>query len=440
MSTSDRSSFIDKARIEIRAGAGGDGCMAFRREKFVDKGGPNGGNGGKGGDVYLRVNPHMRSLIDFSYRPHFIAQRGEHGQGWDCYGKAGEDLWVEVPPGTQVFENDKLLVDLVKAGDQILVAKGGRGGRGNAAFKTHRNTAPMLSERGEPGEEKVLFLELKLLADVGFVGLPNAGKSTLLARLTSARPKIADYPFTTLSPNLGVADWRGARFLVADIPGLIEGAHAGKGLGHDFLRHIERTRMLFHLVDVSGFDGIDPIKSIELIREELKAYSKTLYKKPKVLVLTKMDVSGADAWVTKIRKKYKKDKLFPISAVSGEGVDALLAYASKVVLMPEPEAPPVPAEPDRFVVELDFEVVRTDDGFRVLGKKVERFAAMTHFEQEEGLKRFQNILKKMGVEKALLRNGARVGDKVQIGPAEFEFSPTKRIYDKLHTHRYKNRK
>jgi GTP-binding protein len=305
-------------------------------------------------------------------------------------------------------------------GERFLAAKGGRGGRGNAAFKTQRTTAPHISERGEPGEEFDLDLELKILADVGLVGCPNAGKSTLLSRLTSARPKIADYPFTTLNPNLGVAEWHGVQIVLADIPGLIEGAHAGKGLGHDFLRHIERTRILFHLVDMSGFDGKDPYASIQMINKELKLHSPKLLEKPMVIVANKMDVTGADLALAALKKKIKKHKIFPISAATGEGLTPLLAYAAEELAKPAPvEEEPQPEEPLNFVVELDFEVENTPDAFLIKGAKVERLAAMTNFNQEEGARRFQNILKKMGVEKELLRQGAEPGDTVRVGSREF---------------------
>jgi len=306
----------------------------------------------------------------------------------------------------------------------LLVAQGGRGGRGNAAFKTHRNTAPKLSEKGEPGEKYVLDLELKLLADVGLIGCPNAGKSTLLSRLTSARPKIAAYPFTTLNPNLGVATWKNARLVLADIPGLIEGAHSGKGLGHDFLRHIERTRMLFHLVDIDGFENQDAATTIRMINKELALYSAVLGKKEMVIVANKMDLTGAKKKLTALRKKLRKYRIFAISAATGEGLDPLLSYAAKrVAELERDDDAPEPAEPIRFVVERDFEVQRVGDQFFVRGKKPERFAAMTQFSQPEAVRRFQNILKKMGVEKELAQQGAKPGDTVKVGTIEFFYEP-----------------
>jgi GTPase len=416
----DRSLFVDHVRISVRGGPGGNGCLSFRREKFVPLGGPDGGNGGRGGDVILVADPQKKSLLDLAYRPHFLACEGEPGHGSNKMGHGGEDLHVFVPVGTLVLRDGRVLADLKSSNQTYLAAKGGRGGRGNAAFKTQRTTAPHISEKGEPGEEAKLDLELKLLADIGLIGCPNAGKSTLLARLTSARPKIADYPFTTLNPNLGVADWHGVTMVLADIPGLIEGAHAGKGLGHDFLRHIERTRLLLHLVDISGFDGSDALSLIKMIMEELRLYSPKLMKKPMVIVANKMDLTGADDALKALKKRWKKTRIFPISAATGLGVNDLLAYAAKELAKPAPaEESPETEEPFRFVVELDFEVERDGEAFRVKGAKVERLAAMTHFEQEEAVRRFQNILKKMGVEKELARQGAVPGDTVKIGPIEF---------------------
>jgi GTP-binding protein len=435
----DRSLFVDHIRITVRGGTGGKGAMSFRREKFVPLGGPDGGNGGKGGDVLLIADAQKKSLLDLSYSPHFYAQEGEPGMGSNKMGRGGKDLRVYVPAGTLVYRDGKLLADLKSPGQTFIAAKGGRGGRGNSSFKTRRTTAPQISEKGEPGEYFQLDLELKLLADVGFVGCPNAGKSSLLARLTSARPKIADYPFTTLNPNLGVARWHGTSIVMADIPGLIEGAHSGRGLGHEFLRHIERTRLLLHVVDMSGFDGKDPLASIQMINDELRRHSPKLMKKPMVIVANKIDLTGAEDAVKALKKKWKKTKIFPVSAATGEGLDALLAYVAKETARPAPAEEEVEsAEPYRFVIELDYEVKPETEGvFRVVGPKVEKLAAMTNFDQSEALRRFQNILKKMGVEKELARQGAEPGDTVKIGNIEFYFEvddekprnlPSKRPY------------
>jgi len=420
----NRSSFIDHARIEVRGGRGGDGCLSFWREKYVDMGGPDGGNGGKGGDIYLESNPHRKSLLDLMYKPHFHADSGENGKGSNKYGRGAEDLIVVVPVGTVIYRDGKVITDMKKPFEKMLIAKGGRGGRGNAAFKTQRVTAPKLSERGEPGEEFTLELQLKLLADVGLVGFPNAGKSTLLSRLTSARPKIAAYPFTTLNPNLGVASWKNTKLILADIPGLIEGASEGKGLGHEFLRHIERTRMLFHLIDLQGFEGHKPAQTFKMINKELALYSPILAKKEMIIVANKMDLTDSAKALKDLRKKIPKLRIFPISSATGEGLEKLLEYAAgRVAKLQAQEDVPEPAEPIRFVVERDFEVERKGDQYFVRGKKAERFAAMTNFHQQEAVRRFQNILKKMGVEKELARQGAQPGDSVRIGKIEFFYEP-----------------
>ncbi len=431
MEFSDRSLFIDHARISVRGGRGGNGAASFRREKYVERGGPDGGNGGRGGDVVFLADPQMKSLLDLTYKPHFVAQDGSPGSGSNKTGHGGKDFLIRVPVGTVIYKASDdaaikrtVIVDMRLPGQTFLAAAGGRGGRGNSAFKTRMTTAPRISERGEPGQEFEYDLELKLLADVGLIGFPNAGKSTLLSRLTHARPKIAAYPFTTLNPNLGVADWHHTRLIFADIPGLIEGAHAGKGLGHGFLRHIERTRILFHLVDVFGTDGHPAHEAIKIINEELRLYSPKLMKKPMVILANKMDLTGSDKMLAELKKHFKKIKIIPISAATGDGVDDVLKVAAREKAKPEPvEVVEEPSEPVRFVIELDFEVEKEKDIFRVKGAKVERLAAMTHFGQQEGVRRFQNILKKMGVEKELERQGAVPGDTVKIGKTEFFYEP-----------------
>ena len=320
--------FFDEARIYVQAGDGGNGCVAFRREKFVPLGGPSGGNGGKGGDVILVASPHLNTLISFKKRSHFKAGRGEHGRGKNQYGKRGEDCLISVPPGTVVYDADtgEVLADLTEPGQRVVVARGGRGGRGNAAFATSTNQAPRLAEKGEPGEKRWLRLELKLIADVGLVGQPNAGKSTLLRRLSAARPKVAAYPFTTLQPVLGIvelSDYR--RFVMADIPGLIEGAHQGAGLGHRFLRHIERTRLLVHLVDVVPSSGqFRPGEAYRVVRDELRRYSSALAAKPELVVANKADLPGAAEGVREL-EEVCGGQVLVISAVTGQGLTELLA-------------------------------------------------------------------------------------------------------------------
>ena len=420
-------SFLDKVRIFAQAGNGGNGSLSFRREKFVEWGGPNGGNGGIGGDIILQADENLTTLLDLTYRPHFKAESGDIGRGWDKHGRAGENLFIRVPVGTAVYEDGRLLGDLTWHGQLLLAAKGGRGGRGNASFKSARNTAPKIAENGEPGEAKTLDLELKLIADVGLVGCPNAGKSTLLSRVSSAHPKIADYPFTTLSPNLGVVRFKDKSFVAADIPGLIEGAHSGKGLGTEFLRHVERTRILIHLIDVSGFSEKTPYENYRAITQELALYSKKLAKKPVLIAANKMDLTGADEQIKKLRAKLKGKKVVPISGVTGAGLNDLLAEAVKLLAKTPKEAEDAPAVSPvkHFRLGEEFFVEKEGDGFRVVGKKVERFFVMTNFDQEQAVSRFQNILRKMGVEKALERQGIAPGDPVYIGDTEFIFEPGK---------------
>jgi len=334
--------FIDRAKIYVQGGAGGNGCVAFRREKFVPKGGPAGGDGGKGGDVVLVADRNVHTLLDFKYKRHYKAERGRHGEGNKRSGRSGENLEIKVPVGTVVkdAETGEVLGDLTEHGQRLVVAKGGRGGRGNAAFATPTRRAPDFAEPGQPGEERWIELELKLLADVGLVGFPNAGKSTFLSRISKAKPEIADYPFTTLRPILGVAKVGDFSFVVADIPGLIEGAHQGKGLGHEFLRHIERTKLLLHLIDLTNPE-MEPEEAFEKINRELSLYSPELTKKPQIVVGTKIDALVDRSKVERL-KKYFKEKGYPffaVSAVSGEGMEELLNYvASKVKELKEQNA------------------------------------------------------------------------------------------------------
>ena len=314
--------FVDHAKIQVKAGDGGSGCVSFRREKYVPRGGPNGGDGGDGGDVILEVNDQLHTLLDFHYRQHFRAERGGHGQGGNRHGRRGRDKIIYVPPGTVVKDANtgEVLTDLILPKDRFIVAKGGKGGRGNAAFATSTNQAPRYAEPGTKGEERYIELELKLIADVGLVGLPNVGKSTLLARVSAARPKIANYPFTTLQPNLGLVKLNEYESCVmADIPGLIEGAHKGKGLGIRFLRHIERTRILLYMIECIS---PDILRDYQVLRQELESYSPTLLKKPAIIALTKMDLQPAESWWEKIPDLGLP--VCPISAVSGEGLDQLL--------------------------------------------------------------------------------------------------------------------
>lgn len=418
-------SFVDKVRVFAKAGKGGDGCLSFLREKYRPFGGPDGGNGGKGGDIVFIADPNRSTLLDVSLHPHLRAKDGSHGKGSNKDGVGGRDSFVYVPVGTAVYREGALLADLCESGQRVVVARGGRGGRGNAAFKTHRNTAPRIAEKGEPGEEVTLTLELKLIADVGLAGFPNAGKSTLLARVSNARPKIADYPFTTLSPNLGLVRHKERSFVLADIPGLIEGAHAGKGLGGDFLRHVERTRVIVHLVDPAGYLETDPVNGVRVIEAELKSYSRALAAKPRLLALNKSDLPEAEAVLGKLRRRYPKRKVFSVSAATGAGVSALLdAVLRLLATAPPPGLKPVNGgAPAALRVEKGFRVEKLEEGgFAVSSPQLERLAAMSNFSQPESLSRFQNILKKVGLDRALRRAGVKPGDPIRIGAAEFEWA------------------
>jgi len=421
----DDSIFFDEATIHVRAGKGGDGMCSFRREKYVPLGGPDGGNGGAGGSVYLVANRHVNTLIQFQRQRHFVAETGERGQSRKMQGKSGQNLRIDVPAGTVVRDADtgEVLADLVRDGQKALVAQGGRGGRGNAVFKSPTNQAPRIVEKGEPGQTRALRLELKLIADVGIAGVPNAGKSTLLAAISAARPKIADYPFTTLTPNLGVATLGDEQTLVlADIPGLIEGAHAGAGLGMRFLRHIERTRMLIHLLDGASSD---PLKDWECINAELAHFSARLAAKPQLVVLNKMDLPEAQQRWPRVQAAMRVRGLpaLSISAVTGQGTREML-YAVWKALQQMPGEPPQAEEVRVFRAQEDedaFEITREGKVLRVRGRRVERAAAMTDWSNSESVARFQRILKAIGVLDALAEEGIQSGDMVMIADHELEW-------------------
>ncbi len=422
--------FLDRVTIWVRAGAGGDGAATFRREAHVPRGGPDGGDGGRGGSVILRVDAGQTTLRDFRYSHRFKAGAGGRGSGSRRHGKAGTDLVLAVPPGTAVIDDatDALIADLVASSQETTVARGGRGGLGNTHFKTATHQAPRHAQKGVPGEERTLRLELRLIADVGLVGLPNAGKSTLLAALTAATPKIADYPFTTLEPNLGVLDLGEAderRPTIADVPGLIEGASRGAGLGHAFLRHVERTRILVHVVDGTSRD---PEVDFRVIRDELEAHDPALLAKPTLVAFNKMDrPDAAEAWPG-FRRVRERDGLraIAISAQEGEGlVELQAAIAEMLPSAAELVAPPEPAGVvvhrfdsigDGFIVERD-----DDSGFRVRGRRIERIAAQTDFTVDESADRFQRDLARLGIDTELRRAGIRPGDLVRIGATELEW-------------------
>jgi GTP-binding protein len=424
--------FLDRVKIWVRAGAGGDGAATFRREAHVPRGGPDGGDGGRGGSIHLRVDPGQTTLRDFRFRHHFRAAPGGRGEGSRRHGKSGDDLILDIPPGTAIYDDETgaLIADLVATGQASMVARGGRGGLGNKHFATSTHQAPKHAQKGEPGEERWLRLELRLIADVGLVGLPNAGKSTLLAALTAAHPKIADYPFTTLEPNLGVMDlgMEDERLpTIADVPGLIEGASEGAGLGHAFLRHVERTRVLVHVVDGSGRD---PEWDYGVIRTELAAHDPVLLEKPILVAFNKLDLpAAADAWPA-FRAARERDGLpiVGIAAADGRGIDELRAALAS--LLPSAEAMAEPPEPAGVVIHrLEgmgnvFSIDRDEDGaLRVRGKRIERIATQTNFDVEESAERFQRELMRLGVDAELRRAGVRAGDVVRFGSVELEWEP-----------------
>lgn len=419
--------FFDEARIQVTSGKGGDGAVHFRREKYVPYGGPDGGDGGRGGDVILKVQPTMNTLAYFQHKRIFKAEDGKSGGGNNKSGRSGEDLIIPVPPGTVVYDDEtgEVLGDLVEPGQQLVVCQGGRGGRGNARFATARNQTPRIAERGEPGRSRKLRLELRLIADIGIVGVPNAGKSTLLAAVTNAKPKIAPYPFTTVEPNLGVAKLdENTELILADIPGLIEGAHSGVGLGHEFLRHIQRTRVLIHLLD--GLSE-DPVLDYAQINSELALFDPELRSKPQVIAFNKIDIPEVrERWPVCERelrdRGIGKDHLIAVSALSGENLDSLLKMVARIlVTLPKPVAPvamPV------YRLETDpknFRISREPRGWRVVGEAIERAAAMTYWEYDQSVRRFQKILNTLGIEEALREAGAKDGDTVFIGDYELEW-------------------
>ncbi len=417
---------FDEATITVRSGAGGNGAVHFRREKYIPRGGPDGGDGGRGGDVVLQVDPHLNTLQSFAHQREYAAQAGGNGRGQRMHGRSAPVLLVPVPPGTVVRDADSgdLLGDLTEPGQTLVAARGGRGGRGNARFATARNQAPRIGEKGAPGEERRLKLELRLIADVGIVGVPNAGKSTFLAAVTAARPKIAPYPFTTLEPNLGVAEIDAHTTLVlADIPGLIEGAHLGTGLGFAFLRHVQRTRVLIHLLDGAG---PDPLADFSQINSELALFDENLAAKPQVVALNKLDTPEAQARWPAVRAELEKrgHEVFAISALARTGVREVLLRAAQRLAeappLPAAEALPVyraPADEAVFTIERE-----PDGGFRVRGARIERAAAMTYWEHDQAVQRFQRILEVLGVRKALEAAGVKPGDSVYIGEFELEWS------------------
>ena len=419
--------FTDYTKIIVKSGDGGSGAITFRREKYVASGGPDGGDGGKGGDVYFVVDPDQNTLINFRYNKKYKAQNGENGSGNRCFGKSGEDLYIKVPRGTVIKDAEtlKVIADLSEEGQCELVFPGGRGGKGNSHFATATRQAPRFAQGGEKGIEKEVILELKLIADVGLIGFPNVGKSTILSMVTSARPKIADYHFTTLEPNLGVVKSEyGDSFVIADIPGIIEGASQGVGLGLKFLRHIERTRLLLHVIDVSGSENRNPVEDFKIINEELKKYSEKLATRKQIIVANKADVMQDETLYKELEELAKKEdiKIFKISAATGEGLKELFRYVSEVIRTLPKET--IVEGDERVVYTLkedidEFEIIKENGEFIVQGPAVDRLMGRVNLEDNESLYYFQKILRNLGIEEALKREGVQEGDTVRFNDWEF---------------------
>lgn len=435
------STFTDLCHINVKGGDGGAGCMSFRREAFVPKGGPDGGDGGNGGNVILECDPQLSSLIDYRYKHHFRATRGTHGQGARRHGKAGEDLVLRVPMGTVVRELDPDtmmpmydLADLTQPGERVVVAPGGNGGRGNIHFVTSVRRAPAFAEKGEPALEHWIELEMKLMADAALVGMPSVGKSSLIARLSAARPKIADYPFTTLVPNLGVVRAKsGESFVAADVPGLIEGASEGRGLGHEFLRHIERTALILHVVDVTGgYEGRDAVEDYETINAELAAYAQELADRPQIVVANKCDMPGTEDAVQALKERAEADgrKFFAVSAVTGQGLDQLVSVtAAEVARLRSELAQTEPSEDYSAVYERQrqrrdrtISISRDSSGaWRVTGGAIERMVVQTDWENDEAVLYLQHRFERIGLDEKLAKHGAKQGDEVRILGFEFTY-------------------
>ena len=419
--------FIDEAVVELIAGSGGDGCLAFRREKYVAMGGPFGGNGGKGSDIIFKVDSGLNTLVDFKYKKIIKGYKGENGMGKGMHGKNAEDIIIPVPEGTVVIDYDTGLViaDLTKDGDTHVIAKGGRGGRGNMAFATQSNPAPRYAENGEPGEKVKVKIELKLMADVGLVGMPSVGKSTFISKISASKPKIADYPFTTLKPNLGVVKTPDNRsFVVADLPGLIEGASLGHGLGDRFLKHIERTRVIAHIIDMSGYTN-DPYKDYITINKELENFDKSLMKKPQIIIANKMDMPSSKENLKNFKEKTGKE-VYEMSAIQGEGVNKIILKLADML----DEIPKSSLYNDekfeshviyKFKEEKPYKITKENDTWVISGKEIEKLLIMSRLDTDEAILRFSNKLRKMGIDDELRELGAKDGDDIRIMDYEFEF-------------------
>ena len=421
--------FVDEVILDIKAGDGGDGCMAFRREKYVEMGGPFGGNGGKGSDIIFEADEGLNTLLDLRLRKHIKGKKGVNGEGKGKHGKNSEDVIVKVPVGTVVTDEESgfIVADLTKHQEQAIIAKGGRGGRGNIALSTRSNPAPAYAENGEPGEERRVKVELKLLADVGLVGMPSVGKSTFISKVSASRPKIAAYHFTTLRPNLGVAMTKDHRsFVIADLPGLIEGASKGEGLGDRFLRHIERTRVLAHIIDMSGFEGRDPYEDYVTINHELEAFNPKIMEKPQIIIANKMDMPEAHEHLEAFKKKVTDVEIYEMSGITGEGIDPILLRLADLLdtIKKQPLYEPEKFESHvlyQFKEEKPFTITHEGNTWIIRGEKIEKLLRMTRFTSDEAAVRFANKLRRMGVDDELRRLGAKEGDTVQILDFEFEY-------------------
>ncbi len=422
--------FVDELWIEVQGGSGGNGAVSFRREKYVSMGGPDGGDGGRGGSVYMWADPSRHSFLDLRYRRHLKAEKGMPGHGQRKNGRSGEDLIVPVPVGTLIKdEQGKVLADLTRPNQKVCVAAGGGGGRGNTRFTSSRRQAPRLAEKGQPGEERRIYLELKLIAQVGLVGFPNAGKSTFLSKISAARPRVADYPFTTITPNLGVVETQdGDGFVVADLPGLIEGAHHGAGLGHRFLRHVERNLLLLMVIDLSPDARPEPEEAYRQLLKELSLFSEQLTKYPRVVAGNKMDLPGAEENLEKLRRAVGKEgEVFGISAATGSGIKQLVRHLAGQVksisarAQSQPQEPVIEIKPERKPRGPLYTIEKEGDAFRVRGGRIEMIIAQTDLDNEESLRRFQIYCRKSGIEKQLVEMGINEGDTVRIGREEFNY-------------------
>ena len=421
--------FIDEVIVELYAGDGGNGCMAFRREKYIAMGGPFGGNGGKGSNIIFKVDEGLNTLVDLRYNRIIKGNKGQNGEGKGKHGRGAEDIIIKVPQGTIItdLETNLIIADLTKKGEEAIIAQGGRGGRGNIAFATRSNPAPSFAENGEPGEYKKVKVELKLLADVGLVGMPSVGKSTIISKISASKPKIAAYHFTTLTPNLGVVRAQeGKSFVVADLPGLIEGASLGEGLGDQFLKHIERTRIIAHVIDMSGFEGRDPIEDFKIINNELSTFNPKLMEKPQIVIANKMDIESANDNLDRFKKEFKDIKVFNVSALENSGLSNVIQELSN--MLDKIEKQPLYEEEKfeshvlyKFKKEQPFRIYKEDDVWVITGEEIEKLLRMTKFSTDEAAFRFANRLRKYGIDDKLRELGAQEGDTVRILDYEFEY-------------------